>query len=212
MPQTRRLHLNKRGPRQGYGVGSAAALVACHQHRYLAGTVWLESEGRNVAAENHLQSYRAGVLDTVGKILDEFRAEVIVSPVTQGIGYSCACHTQRIGAVARIPLSQIAVGTGDGINHAADGCFLRQEHDCVHGVFRSGIHTVAYRRLPGILTLHQLVGGRAGKEAVVVENLLNHVGAYLRAHIAHQHRLLYQFVVEPALESAGRIVPVVVHP
>ena len=82
----------------------------------------------------------------------------------------------------------------------------------VDEILRAEIHIVENAGFLGVLSLDELIGCRTGKITVVVKNLVNHLRAYLGAHVGNQHGLGHEFLVEPVAETLGGIRPVVVDP
>ena len=82
----------------------------------------------------------------------------------------------------------------------------------VDEILRAEIHIIENAGFLGVLSLDELIGCRTGKITVVVKNLVDHLSAYLGAHVGNQHRFGHEFLVEPVAETLGGIRPVVVDP
>ena len=154
----------------------------------------LEGKLGSVVGNGQPQGYAAGVHHAVGQIFYVFGAEVVVAAVAQRVGDARACHAQRVGAVA-LRAAQVGVACGHGVDEVVEVAGVGEQLHGVDGVGLARGHGVAYGRFLGILGMYELVGSMAAKIAVVVEKIVEHVHAHLRANVADEHRLLHEPVV-----------------
>ena len=90
---------------------------------------------------------------------------------------------------------------------------IGEQLDGVEQIARTGLNAVEYLRFLGILfIIYEFVRSGVTEIAGVVKLGLDHFGTQLWTHIAHQHRLLGQLLVNPVFKPLLGIGPVVVDP
>ena len=173
---------------------------AVAHHRIVGNVVCLDQ-----AHVNH-----ALVLHAVGKILDVFRPEEIIAAVAHEVSDIDAHSAQRVQTIAAARL-QITVGAGQRIHHHHEWIVTVDIFHIADGVRRIHVHIVGNLSLLRVLLGVNLITGRRSEVTVVAQDGVDHIDTGLGIDAPDEHGLGGKVLVEPALETGGILIDVVVN-
>ena len=192
------------------GIGVTVAIVIDDSGNDVVGAVAHHRIVGNIVGLDQTHVNHTLVLHAVGKILDKLRTEEIVALVADGIGDVNAHGTQRIQTIAASRL-QITVGTCQRIHHHHKRVLAVDILHIADGVRRIHVHIIGNLSLLRVLLGMNLVTGRRSEVTVVAQDCVDHIDTGIGIDTPDEHGFCGKVLVEPALETGGILVDVVVN-